>query len=280
MDIQRKRLTITINDAILKKIDNMVDGIKVRNRSHAIEILLSKVLREQGLKKAFILAGGKGTRMRPLTYEIPKPLIPLHGRPIIEHQIEHLKKFGIEEVILGLGYGAEKIIAHFADGRSAGVKIKYVVEKEELGTAGPMLLAKDYLDETFVMLNGDVLSKVDLHEMYDSHITSGAAATIALKEVDDPTAFGVAKLRGNKILKFIEKPKLEDAPSKLINAGVYILSPDVFKYLPENKKQVMMETDVFPEIAKDSGLYGYVYDGPWFDLGTPERYTEAIEKWK
>ncbi len=280
MELQRQRLTITLDDTILQKIDDKVDGIKVRNRSHAIEILLSKAMKEEGLKKAFILAGGKGTRMRPLTYEIPKPLIPLKGRPIIEHQIEHLKKFGIEEIILGLGYGAEKIIAHFADGRKLGVKIKYVVEKEELGTAGPMILAKEYLDEPFVMLNGDVLSKVDLYEMYETHINSNAVATIALKEVEDPTAFGVAKLRGNKILKFIEKPKMEDAPSKLINAGVYILSPDIFKFMPKDKKQVMMETEVFPEVAKKSGLYGYVYDGQWFDLGTPERYDEAIKKWK
>ena len=123
-------MTVTLDDAIVKRIDLMVDGIKVRNRSHAIEILLSNTLKERGLKKAFILAGGEGTRMRPFTYEIPKPLLPLKGIPIIEHEIGHLKKFGIEEVILGLGYGAEKIIAHFAHGRKMGVKIRYVVEKK------------------------------------------------------------------------------------------------------------------------------------------------------
>jgi len=280
METQRQRLTVTLDDAIVKRIDLMVDGIKVRNRSHAIEILLSNTLKERGLKKAFILAGGEGTRMRPFTYEIPKPLLPLKGIPIIEHEIEHLKKFGIGEVILGLGYGAEKIIAHFAHGRKMGVKIRYVVEKEKLGTAGPLVLAKEYLDEPFVVLNGDVLSRVNLHEMYDEHVSTGAIATIALKEVENPTAFGVASLRGNKIIKFVEKPKLEDAPSRLINTGVYILSPKIFDFMPKDKKSIMIEKEVFPYVAEKSGLYGYVYDGPWFDLGTHEMYAEAIKEWK
>lgn len=276
-DINRERLTITLRNDLLRELDSMVDGIKVRNRSHAIEVLLSKTLEARKVKRAIILAGGKGTRMRPLTYEMPKSMIPLKGKPLIQHLIELCRKYEIREIILSTGYLGEKIRAHFGDGSHLGVEIKYVEEKEEMGTAGPLNLAKQYLKGPFLMFNGDVLSDIDLADIIRFHSEQNAIATIALTQVEDTSSFGVARLKGHRIVGFIEKPKSGE-DGKLINAGVYVLEPEVLKYIPPGK--AMMERDVFPILAQEGKLFGYPFDGQWFDTGTPEAYERAIKNWK
>jgi NDP-sugar pyrophosphorylase family protein len=276
----KERITITIEKNLIKAIDNKVDGTKIKNRSHAIETIISKALGSGGIKKAFILAGGKGTRLRPITHEIPKPMIPVQGRPILEHVINLFKKYDIRDIIISIGYKGEKIKEYFGDGAKFGIKITYIEETEPLGTAGPLLLAKDLLKETFVMTNADELKDIDLDDMYNFHKANKAMATIALTTVKDPSAYGVAKLRGSKIVEFVEKPKLEEAPSNLINAGLYILEPEVISMVPKRKDVVKIETEVFPKIAKAEKLYGYHFEGQWFDTGTPERYEQAIHEWK
>lgn len=272
-----ERITITLDKNLLQKIDSRIDHVKIRNRSHAIELLLSETLNSQKLRKAIVLGGGKGTRLRPFTYEIPKPLIPLKGKPIIGHILTHLASCGISNAILSLGYMSEKIISSLGTGKEYGINIEYSVEKQELGTAGPLKLAKEFLNEAFLMQNGDILSKIDVQDMYNFHKNSGGIATIALIAVEDPSRFGVVELKGNKLISFVEKPK-KDAASNLVSAGIYILEPEVIDYIPEGYS--MVEKELFPKIASEGKLNGYIYTGPWFDIGTTESYEKAIKGWK
>lgn len=274
----KERITLTIDTEILKKIDSSVDGFKIKNRSHAVEMHLLSSLGANRPKKAFILAGGRGTRLKPITDEIPKPLIPVQGKPVLEHCIDLLKKYGITEIIISVGYKADNIKEYFGDGRKFGVNIIYVEEQKPLGTAGPLKLAQEFLKETFVMCNADELKNVDLVDMYMLHKENNSLGTIALTTVEDPSSYGVAKLKGNQILDFIEKPSKEEAPSNLISAGLYILEPEILKYLPEEIGS--LERDIFPKLAKEGKLFGYHFEGQWFDTGTLERYEKAINGWK
>ena len=277
VEIQRERLTITLRNDLLSELDARVDGINVRNRSHAIEIMLAKVLESKRVKKAVILAGGKGTRMRPFTYEMPKPMIPVKGKPLIQHIIELCRKYDIREIILSIGYLGDKIREHFGDGSHLGVTIKYVEEKEEMGTAGPLNLAREYLDSPFLMFNGDVLSNVNLLDMIKFHNDQKCIATIGLTQVQDISSFGVVQLMGNKIVGFKEKPQGQE-DSRLINAGVYIFEPEILNFIP--KGRAMLEKDVFPQLSEEGRLFGYPFTGQWFDTGTPEAYEEAIKNWE
>jgi NDP-sugar pyrophosphorylase family protein len=232
--------------------------------------------------KAFILAGGKGLRLRPITNEIPKPMVLLQGKPILEHIIELFKKYDVKDILLSIGYKGEKIKEYFSGGAKFGVRIQYIEENPEhpLGTAGPLLLAKDLLKETFVMTNADELKDIDLDEMYKLHKKSNAMATIALTRVEEPSSYGVARLQGNKIIEFIEKPQKEEALSNLINAGLYVLEPEILKFIPNEKREIKIEKEIFPKIAKTGKLFGYQFSGQWFDTGTLERYEKAIKGWK
>jgi NDP-sugar pyrophosphorylase family protein len=276
--MNRERLTITLRNDMLKRVDGMVDNIRIRNRSHAIEVLLSRALSSRSIKHAILLAGGKGTRMRPYTYEIPKPMIPVQGRPLIQHIVELLRKYEVKEIIFSVGYMSDKIKEYFGNGSKFGVNITYVEEETELGTAGPLNLLRDKLNETFLMFNGDVLANIDLKDFVSFHEEKKGVATIALTAVSDASRFGVARLRGDNILQFTEKPPVGKETSNLINAGVYALEPEVLKYVP--KGRAMMEKDVFPKLAKRGLLFGYHFDGQWFDTGTPDSYELAIKNWK
>lgn len=274
----KERVTLTIEQSILETVDKRVDGFKVKNRSHAVELLLLKALDQNRPRKALILAGGQGTRLRPITHEIPKPLIPLHDKPILQHTIDLFKRYGITEILISVGYKAEKIKEFFGNGKRFGVDIIYLEENEPLGTAGPLNLAREHLTDTFMMCNADELKNIDLHEMYLFHKESGAKATIALTTVADPSQYGVAKLMGNKILEFIEKPAQGTAPSNLINAGLYVLEPSIFDFVPKGTGSI--ERDIFPKIAQEGKLFGFPFSGQWFDTGTLERYEEAMQKWQ
>jgi len=274
--MERERISLTIEKDILEKVDAFVDGIKIRNRSHAIETMLSKALEGNDITQAVILVGGEGTRLRPLTYEIPKPLIPVKGKPILEHLIKNLKKHGIEDIILAVGHLSDKLIAYFGHGDKWGISIRYVHENEKMGTAGPLKLAANMLKDRFIMLNGDVLSRLDIQDFSRFHKKHGGLATISLIAVADPTQYGVVQMQGDKVIGFVEKPK--DPPSNLINAGVYALDKRVLEYIPDGFS--MMERDVFPKLAQEGKLFGYVYSGQWFDVGTPERLEKAIKEWE
>jgi NDP-sugar pyrophosphorylase family protein len=275
----KERATLTLEREILEQIDKSIDGSKIKNRSHAVELLLKKSLGFNKPTKALILAGGKGTRLKKISKDLPKPLVKIQGKPIIQYNIELMKRYGIKDIILAVGYKADMIRKALGNGKKFGVNLIYVEEKNPMGTAGPLKLAKPYLKESFIMCNADELKDVDLNDMFDFHnSTTNSRATIALTSVEDPSAYGVAVLNGNKIAAFVEKPPKHDAPSNLISAGLYILDPEVIDMVPEGF--AMLETDVFPKLAAQEELAGYPFAGQWFDTGTPERFKLAEEKWR
>jgi mannose-1-phosphate guanylyltransferase len=228
--------------------------------------------------KAIILAGGIGERLRPITYDIPKPLLPIKGRPLLEHLLIFLRKYDVKDIIVSVGYKADMIMQYFGNGEALGLNISYIVEKERLGTGGCLNLLKEQPLETFIVMNGDDLTNFNLKEMISCHKKKGKKATLALLEVDDPSSYGVAKIKNGLIEEFVEKPKKEEAPSNLINSGFYLLEPDTLK-LVRGKTKVMLEQDVFPVLAKEKELAYFKISTPWFDIGTPERYEEAIKSW-
>lgn len=274
----KERVTLTLDANVLREIDRKIDGHRIKNRSHAIELILMQSLGGNVPKTALILAGGIGTRLQPITYEVPKPLLTVHDKTLLEHLFDLFKKYGIKDVIVSVGYKSDKIKSSIGNGRKFGVNVNYVEESKALGTAGPLRMARPFLNDTFIVSNADELKDLDLMDMYMFHKENKAMATIALATVDDPSAYGVARLQGNKILEFVEKPKREHAPSNLINAGIYILEPEVLDYIPEG--YAMLEKDVFPKLAKEGKLFGYPFSGQWYNTGTLELYEQAIKEWK
>ena len=274
----KERITLTIDRKILDRLDTMVDGLDIRNRSHAIELVLSKYLSMRELRTALILCGGEGTRMRPITYETPKALVPVQGKPLVEHMFDLLKKYGVSDVILSVGYLKEKIIAEKSNWSKLGLTISFVEETAPMGTGGPLRLAKDRLARTFIVSNGDELKDINIMDMHEAHKRNRALATIALTTIEDPSQYGVARLEGERIIEFVEKPKKGKEPSKLLNAGFYIMEPEVLEMIP--KGPCSLEKDVFPKLAKMGRLYGFHFSGQWFDTGTLERYEKALKGWK
>jgi len=279
--MKRQKVTLTIREDLLKRVDEIIDNTRIRNRSHAIEYLLNEALKPK-VKKAYILAGGEGVRMRPFTHEIPKALLPVKGKPILEYQIDLLKNAEIREIFILVGHLGEKIKYHFGDGSRFGVKISYLEQKKKtIGTGYALYLAKNFfLKETFLVLYGDELIEINLKDFIDFHLSSGGIATLALSSIEKPslTFYGVAKLRGKKIVEFLEKPQEEKGISQVLNAGVFCFEPKIFDYLLP-KTNLSLENDIFPRLAKEGKLCGYLFEGKWFDVGTPEIYARAIKEW-
>jgi mannose-1-phosphate guanylyltransferase len=225
--------------------------------------------------QALILVGGEGTRLRPLTSTVPKPVIPLAGRPFIGYMIEWLSSHGVDDVILSCGFMADGVRSVLGDGSGHGVRLRYVEEPEPLGTGGALKFAEDLLDERFFMLNGDVLTDMDLTAQLAQHEQTGARATLALIAVDDPSAYGlVRRTADHAVTEFLEKPSADEIDTNLINAGAYILERTVLEGMPPAGTNVSIEREVFPALVGD-GLYGYESGGYWLDIGTPERYLQA-----
>lgn len=277
--MRRSRLTITLKNDLVKKLDAFIDGSRIRNRSHAIEYLLEQSF-PSVMKKAVILCGGKGLRMRPFTYEMPKAMIPVHDKPVIEYTIELLKQYEVRDIILSIGYLGEKIKNYFGDGRKWGVKISYSDQgSKELGTAGSLKILQEQLgSDPFILFYGDVLIDINLRDLVDFHKEKKALVTMALTSVKDSSVWGVVKMHGNQIVEYLEKPGKGGELSHLINAGVYILEPQVIDNIPRGVS--MLEQDVFPKLAKDKKMYGYLFEGQWFDIGTPEIYERVLKEWQ
>ena len=226
--------------------------------------------------KALILAGGYATRLRPLSCTRPKLLFPVAGRPMLEWTIENLAREGVDDVILAVNYLGNMLRKHFK-ARFKGVRIRYSIDPTPLGTGGPVKQAQRLLEteEAFLVMNGDIISEPPIGSMLQAHRETGAVATIALHKVENPSRFGVAKIADRtRIEAFIEKPKKSRAPSSWINAGIYIMGPEVFDYMDAGRK-VSTEREVFPLLAKKEKLYGFKYYGPWFDIGKFEDYMKA-----
>ena len=222
--------------------------------------------------KVFVLAGGEGTRLRPYTYTIPKPMMELGGKPILQYVLENLKRCGFKDVIITAGYEHEKITDYFGDGKKFGMKLEYSIEKEKLNTAGSIVRHKQ--DKTFAVVMGDHLTNLDLSKMLDHHKKSGALATIALYKSSLPLEYGVAEIKDNKITGFREKPLLEH----LYNTAIYIFEPEIFDHINEKED---FAKDVIPRlIAADKKVVPYVFDDVWFDIGRVSDYEQLVETFK
>ena len=227
--------------------------------------------------KAILLAGGKGTRLRPLTIHTPKPIVPIFNRPFLNYQIDLLKQVPeIDEVILSLNYQPRRIEEIFGDGSDSGIKIRYVVEPAPLGTAGAVKYAGDNLTESVVVFNGDVLTQIDLAAVIRLHRERRAKATIVLTPVANPSAYGLVETdAGGNITRFLEKPDPAQITTNNINAGIYVLEPDTFDRIPSDVAW-SIERSYFPSlIERRETFVAYVYNGYWIDIGTPESYTQV-----
>jgi len=223
--------------------------------------------------KAVILAGGFGTRLRRVIYDRPKAMAQIVGIPFLEHQIRLLKEQGTKEIILCVSYMSNKIKSYFGDGSKIGVDITYSEEEIPLGTAGAIKKAERYIKDTFLVINGDSYSQININEFLDFHKLKKSEATIALKETEDPGPHGGAILHKEKIISF--QPRVGNNKS-LGNNGVYLFEPSIFNYI-EPGKNVSLEKEIYPLLAKEQKLYGYVYDGYFIDIGLPETYYKFKE---
>ena len=231
--------------------------------------------------KAVILAGGFGTRLRPLSCTRPKTLFPLVNKPLLEWIFERLAKNDVSEAILAVNKLTEFHIKQQRIAKS-GLKVRYSHDppKTPLGTAGPVKKAEKLIghDAPFLVLNGDIFADLSYKELFEKHKKKKAMATIALCKVEDPSRYGVAEMTQNeRIERFIEKPPKGTAPSNLINAGVYVLNPEVLQLIPEGKA-VSMEREIFPKLAQEQSLYGHLIQGMWMDIGKPEEYLQANKR--
>ncbi len=225
--------------------------------------------------KAVILAGGLGTRLRPLTFSRPKVLFPVVNRPLLDRILAGLSLGGVDEAILCLNYMADAIQARYMDGRAHGMKIRFALEAEPLGTGGAVGNARHFLDdEPFFVLNGDVLTGVDYAALREVHASRGGMGTVIVHRVPGPSRYGALDLEGDRVLRFAEKPPLGNAPGNLVNAGTYLLEPEVLDLIPGDR-EVSIEGEVFPRVAERGGLYAQPYGGPWYDIGTFKDYLQC-----
>ncbi|MCI0490279.1 MAG: NDP-sugar synthase [Blastocatellia bacterium] len=226
--------------------------------------------------QSLILAGGKGTRLRPLTMHTPKPMVPIANRPFLLYQMELLKRARVSDVILSLSYQPQKIEHKLTDGTDYGVRISYTVEASPLGTAGAYRNAAGLINETTVVFNGDVLTDIDLSDVIAYHREREAVATIVLAPVPNPSDYGLVETdEQGHVRRFVEKPKPEEITCDTINAGIYILEPRVLDYIPEGEP-FMFEYEVFPRLlASGEPFFGYVWRDYWRDIGTPASYLQA-----
>jgi NDP-sugar pyrophosphorylase family protein len=226
--------------------------------------------------KAVILAGGEGTRLRPLTLSIPKPVVPVVDRPFLAHQLDLLASVGVTEVVLSLAYRPERIQDVFGDGSRDGRVIRYAVEPTPLGTGGAVKNAEAFLDQSTLVLNGDVLTDVNLPAVVEAHRSSRAAATIVLTPVPNPAAYGLVEFEADgRVRRFLEKPDPSQITTDTINAGIYVLERPTLELMPAGIPY-SIERGFFPALlARGDRVQAYVHRGYWIDIGTPEKYLQV-----
>lgn len=271
----KNRITITISGKTLESVDKTIDGINIPNRSIAIERIIKEHFEPGRNRMALVLAGGSGTRMRPLTYEIPKPMVPVNGRPILEHVIEQLKNAEFTDIVISIGYLGSRVKEYFGDGAKFGVRIRYSEETSPTGTGGAVKKAQNLFHDDFIVLNGDNLFDFDLSKIYEFHRRDKPMATIALVPQDDVSQFGVVEMEGSKVVKFIEKPKTEQV-SHLVNAGIYVISPSFLSLIPRGDSNI---SKIFEKVAEKRIINGFIYSGKWLPCDNMDLYEKAIKNW-
>ena len=226
--------------------------------------------------KAVVMAGGEGTRLRPLTSNQPKPMVPIVGKPCMEHILELLRSHGLEDVIVTLAFMPQAIRSYFGTGETLGMTIEYSVEELPLGTAGSVRLASDALDDTFLVISGDALCDVNLGDLIAFHREKGAAVTIGLKSVDNPLEFGIVVTdEEGRVERFLEKPSWGQVFSDTINTGIYVLEPEVLKHVPTDRPYDFAK-ELFPLLLEmGRPIYGFVLDGYWQDIGNLDQFRQA-----
>ena len=230
--------------------------------------------------KALILAGGVGTRLRPLSCTRPKLLFPIANKPLLDWTLERLAKSGVKEVILAVNYMAEAFIQRYGAAKY-GMKLLYSREARPLKTGGPIKKAEELIGhkEPFLVLNGDILTNINYADLVKKHKENDVIATIALYKVEDPSRYGIAEMtKKNRVLRFLERPTRKEAPSSLANAGIYVLSPEIFNYIPSGRP-VSIEHETFPRLAEKEQLFGYSFEGLWTDIGELNDYLKANRLW-
>src|SRR6266536_3148557 len=225
--------------------------------------------------KAVIMAGGEGTRLRPLTANQPKPMLPLGNRPMVEHIVRHVFNHGFKDIVVTVQFLASQVRNYFGDGSDMGVDLTYATETTPLGTAGSVKNAAEQLDDTFLVISGDALTDVDLGELVAFHRRSGAVVTVALKPMDTPLEFGIVITgEDGRIERFLEKPHWGQVFSDTINTGIYVIEPEIFDHIPDGPSD--FSGDIFPALLDHGApLYGFVVDGYWEDVGNLEAYMRA-----
>ena len=228
--------------------------------------------------KALFLAGGMGTRLKPLTDELPKPMVPIMNKPLLERNMENLKECGISDIVISTGYKSNYIKDYFEDGSKFGLNIEYVCEDIPLGTGGAIKMSERFFNDTFLVFNADIICNMNFLDLVEFHKTKSAAVTIAVTRVENPSVYGVIEYdQSDYALSFTEKPKADEIKSNYINAGVYVIEPEVLREIPANRP-VSVEREVFPALLQ-KGKKIAVYKGCsyWMDIGTPEKYLQTHE---
>lgn len=274
--MRRERITITIRKDVIAKLDTIIDGQKIRNRSNAIETIIQKEFKTVFLHQAVILAGDNGISVNGKL--IPKILMPIKGKTLVENNIEILKKYGVSEVIIDASEKWEnQIKSVLRDGSVLEIKIIY---RKNLGTGSILRDAKNLITSTFLMMNGDILLEtIDLEDMYNFHKRRSGWGTIAVATSSDPSLLGTIHMKGSVIVDFMEKTKNPEHHTHLINGGVYMFEPKVCAVIPQKSRgQIMIENDVFPKLAKDGKLFGYQIGKNWMHLHDEKAYREYLKK--
>ena len=266
---------MTLDPSVMRKVDLLVDGTRFRNRSETTEFLLNLGIKQfRPERSALILCGGLETRIRPTTFSTPKPLLPIGYQALLEYQIQYLKKYEFDKIILAIGYLQEQIV-RYLDEHRLGIRLRYSFEKEPLDTGGAIKNAESMITSDFLALNGDVIfSDLDLDKLLYAHKKSNATATIVVAKSTTPARFGAVELSPDgKVISFVEKPRKHSGEG-WVNAGVYIIAPSVYSKIAKNRR-VSLEVDVFPKLMREGTIFGYRHEGYWADVGTPEDYLRV-----
>jgi NDP-sugar pyrophosphorylase family protein len=267
---------MTLDPALMHKIDILVDGTRFTNRSQTAEFLLKLGMEQfRPERTALILCGGLEPRVRPSTFSTPKPLLPIGYQPLLEYQIGYLKRFEFDRIILAIGFLQEQIV-RYLDEHKLGIRLRYSFEKEPLDTGGALKNAESMLSSDFLTLNGDVIfSGLDIDKLIYEHKKSQSLATIVLARSRTPTRFGEVELDAeNRVVSFIEKPRKQTERETWVNAGVYVIRPSVLTKIRKGAR-ASLELDVFPRLMRENKISGYKHEGYWADVGTPDDYLRV-----